>query len=286
VIALLTLSIALAGQAPRDSMLVNTAWLADRLSDPKLVLFQVGERPEYERAHIPGAQFIEMRDVAAPRGPGLILELPAAARLDSALEARGVSDDSRIVLYWGSDWMSPTARVYLTLAWAGLGARVSILDGGLPAWRAEGRPVTTDVPTPKPGSLTIRPLSDIVVNATWVAQQLNDPHVAIVDARNPQFYDGRDTSHARPGHIPGARNLPFDEIVDSSGYFKSPAQLTELYRGAGGAPGKLLVAYCHIGQQASLVWFGARLLGYDARLYDGSFTEWTTLQQYPVERTP
>ena len=108
----------------------------------------------------------------------------------------------------------------------------------------------------------------------------------MVDARNPQFYDGRDTSHARPGHIPGARNLPFDEIVDSSGYFKSPAQLAELFRGAGAASGELVVAYCHIGQQASLVWFGARLLGYDARLYDGSFTEWTTLQQYPVERTP
>ena len=284
-IVLFAVSIALA-QTPRDSMLVSTAWVAERLHDPKLVLFQVGVRAEYDGAHIPGAQFNEMRDVAAPRGPGLVLELPSPAQLDSTLEARGVSDDSRIVIYWGNDWVSPTARIYLTLYWAGLGSRVSILDGGLPAWRAEGRAVTTEVPTPNRGSITLRPRDDVVVTAAWVASKLADQGVVVVDARTPQFYDGRDTSGVRPGHIPGARNLPFTEIVDSAGRFESPARLAELLRGAGADPSDLVVAYCHIGQQASLVWFGARLLGFDARLYDGSFTEWTTLQQYPVERSP
>ena len=271
--------------APPDSMLVTTAWLAGRVGDPRLVLFQIGGRAEYDSAHIAGAQYLQMSDISAPRDSLLPLELPAPAALDSALEARGVSDDSRIVLYWGSNWISPTTRAYLTLVWAGLGDRVSILDGGLPGWRAAGHPVTADVPNPPRGSVTIRPRDDIVVTAPWIAAHRADPGVALIDARNPRFYTGEDTNYARPGHIPGARNIPFDTVVDSSAHVLALPALEHLFAAAGATPGKLVVTYCHIGQQATAVWFAARLLGRDARLYDGSYTEWDRLTDQPVERT-
>jgi thiosulfate/3-mercaptopyruvate sulfurtransferase len=285
---MLTLTLAALGaaltQSP-DSMLVSTAWLADRMQTPGLVLFQIGPRDEFTAAHIPGAQFLDMRNLAAPRGEGPALELPTPEAAEAWLEAHGVSDDSRIVLYWGSGWVSPTTRMYLTLHWAGLGDRTSILDGGLPAWRAEGRPVTTDTAAVTPGQLTLRPRPDVILTAAEVEQLRTRPDVAVIDARNTQFYLGQDTNHVRPGHIPGARNLVYDQMTGEEPYrFKSRDALAALFRGAGAEPGKRVIAYCHIGQQATVVWFAARLLGFDARLYDGSFTEWTGLTQYPVER--
>jgi thiosulfate/3-mercaptopyruvate sulfurtransferase len=271
--------------APADSLLVTTAWLAERVGDPRLVLFQIGARTEYDSAHIAGAQYLQMSDISAPRDSLFPLELPSPAALDSALEARGVSDDSRIVLYWGSTWISPTTRAYLTLVWAGLGDRVSILDGGLPGWRAAGHPVTAEPPTVRAGHVTIRPRSDIVVTAPWVAEHRGDAAVAVIDARNPRFYTGEDTSYTRPGHIPGARNIPFDTVVDSTAHVLARPALEHLFTAAGATPGKLVVAYCHIGQQATAVWFAARLLGREARLYDGSYVEWNRLTELPVERT-
>jgi thiosulfate/3-mercaptopyruvate sulfurtransferase len=132
----------------------------------------------------------------------------------------------------------------------------------------------------------VRPRHDVVVGAAEVAAALGQSDVALIDARHTVFYEGRDTNHVRPGHLPGARNVPFTAMVDSTGFLLPPVRLSTLFEAAGAAPGDRVVTYCHIGQQASLVWFAARLLGYDARLYDGSFTEWTTLPQYPVERTP
>jgi thiosulfate/3-mercaptopyruvate sulfurtransferase len=285
---MLTLSLtvlSLAVNPAQDSMLVSTAWLAERMKQPGLVLFQIGTQDEFTAAHIPGAQFLSLRNLAAPRGAGPALELPTPEAAESWLEAHGVSDDSRIVLYWGSDWVSPTTRMYLTLHWAGLGDRTSILDGGMGAWRAEGRPVTTDTAGVSPGRLTLRPRSDVVVTAAEVEELRTRRDVAVIDARNTEFYLGQDTNHVRPGHIPGARNLVYDQLTDDDPYrFKSRAALAELLESAGAEPGKRVIAYCHIGQQATVVWFAAKLAGYDVRLYDGSFTEWTGLSQYPVER--
>jgi len=276
---------ALLPQSPPDSMLVSTAWLADRLGSPNLVLLQVGTREEYQAAHLAGAQWFDVFSFAAPRDSGLSLELPSPARADSILEAHGISDDSRIVLYWGSDWVTPTTRAYLTLYWAGLGDRTSILQGGMGAWRAEGRSVTTDSTVVRPARVTLRPRSDVIVVAAEVERLRTRPDVALIDARNSRFYLGQDTNHVRPGHIPGARSLPFSSLFEETPIrFKSGEALAELLRGAGAEPGKQVIVYCHIGQQATSVWFSAKLLGYDARLYDGSFTEWTTLQQYPVEK--
>src|SRR5215831_17678720 len=286
----LTLAFALPARGQvkvRDSMIVSTDWLAKHLQDDSLVLFQVGDKSEYVAAHIPGAQFIQTGDISTPRGSGLTLELLPADQLKTIFEKFGVTDRSRIVIYFGKDWITPTARVYFTLDYLGLGDRTSILDGGLPAWRAAGQPVTAEVKTARPGSFTPHPNTNLVVDAAWLSANLNRPGVAILDARAAKFYTGQDAGQMpRAGHIPHAKSIPFASLVeDSTNKFKTPEALRALFTSAGVKQGDSVTTYCHIGQQASLLYFVARYLGYEAHLYDGSFEDWSKRTDLPVEKS-
>ena len=270
-----------------ESLIVSTEWLAKHLEDDSLVLLQVGEKDEFTAAHIPRAQFIQTTDISTPRGQGLTLEMPPVDQLKATFEKLGVTDKSRIVIYFGKDWVTPTARVFLTLDYLGLGNRTSILDGGLPAWRAENRPVTAEVFEPKKGTLTPHPNTKLIVDAVWVKNNLSDANVRILDARAPQFYTGAEQGRMpRGGHIPQARNIPFSSLVEeSSNKFKSPTALKELFNQAEVKPKSSVATYCHIGQQASLLYFVARYLGYDAHVYDGSFEDWSKRAELPVEKS-
>lgn len=284
------LALVAASPAPPQSgapLIVNTAWLAQHLSDRDLVLFHIGDqtsKPTYDEGHIPGAQFLNpFQDLAKPRVVGaLFLELPSAEVLDSVLEARGISDHSRIVLYSARQYFTPTSRTLFTLEYAGLAGRVSILDGGLEVWKSEGRAITTDVPAPARGRLSTRPNPAVVVDADFVRASLESSKIRLVDARDTSYYNGRETRQGRNGHIKGAVSIPFTTMVDSSGRFRSTSVLQAQFAAAGVQPGQTVVTYCHIGQQASLVWFVARVLGYDARIYDGSFQDWAARTELPV----
>lgn len=270
-----------------SSMIVSTDWLSKHLNDNSLVLLQVGDKSEYDAAHIAGAQFIQTSDISTPRGTGLILELPPVDQLKSTFEKLGVTDESRIVIYFSKDWVTPTSRVYFTLDYLGLGDRASVLDGGLPTWRAEGKPVTTEVKQAKPGHFTPHPNAKLVVDSAWVSSNLSKPGVAILDARAAKFYTGEDAGQMpRAGHIPHAKSIPFSTLVeDSNNKFKSADSLRALFTGAGVKQNDSVATYCHIGQQASLLYFVARYLGYDAHLYDGSFQDWSNRSDLPVEKS-
>ncbi len=271
--------------AAQPAMVVTADWLKQNLNDPKLVLLHVGQRPEYDAGHIPGAVFVSMGDISAPPvTDALALELPSVEQIKPTLEKFGISNDSRIIVYFGKDWVSPTTRVYYTLDVFGLGGNASILDGGMPAWIASGNPLTKDVPSPKPGSLKLERNEKLVAKADWLKTNLKKDNIKIIDARNTQFYDGSSAGNMpRAGHIAGAKNIPFDTFTDDKNKLKDDATIRKMFADAGVKPYDDVVTYCHIGQQGTAAYFAAKKLGYKVALYDGSYQEWSRIADAPVE---
>ena len=292
----LSLSTTARAASDRDRLLVSTDWLAAHLHDPGLVLLHVGDPAEYAAAHLPGARLVALRDVSAgPSGPGefaaLRLEMLPAEELRQRLEGLGISDDSRIVVYFGMDWVSPSTRLLFTLDHAGLGANAALLDGGQPAWVRAGHAVTAEVVAPPKGRLSPLKVRAAIVDAKFVLEHRSSQGFSLIDARDADYYTGVETGGSpehphRTGHIAGARSVPFDSTTTEDLHLRPAKELGALFAAAGVAPGDTIIAYCHIGQQATAVLFAARTLGREVLLYDGSFEEWSRLPvaEYPVER--
>jgi len=261
-------------QQPRESLLVTPAWLAIRLSDPELVVLQVDRDPEgYRVEHIPAARFVALDDIVATP-EGLPIELPPPERLDSVLEAAGVSTGSRLVIY-GEPLAA--ARLFFTLDYLGVGDRAALLDGGLPRWKSEGLPVS-DLPwLGPPGRLEPDLHPELVVDAAWVRSHLGDPAAPLLDARPAEEFHP---------HIPGASSLPWRTLLAAPERprLKGTGDLEQLFRRAGVDPPDGPVVYCGTGLQASFLYFTARYLGWAPRLYDGSFADWSRRPEYPVEQ--
>ena len=275
----------------RDQLVVTTDWLTSHLHDPDLILLQVGDTGEFAKAHIPGARPVSLAGISAGMDEHmdmdhkLMLEMLPADVLDSRLADLGISDKSHVVVYFATDWVSPTTRVLYTLAYAGLGQSSALLDGGLPAWRSAGQPVETgSVTPPNRGTITAHAQPALVVDAAWVQAHAGRPGFALLDARRSGFYDGSQPDDGpRRGHIPGAQSLPFEELYDAQSHLRSPEELEARFRRAGVQPRDTVVAYCHIGQRATAVLLAAETLGHPVRLYDGSFQEWGRRTDLPVE---
>jgi len=276
--------------SPRQSLVVDANWLKQHINDPDLVLLHVGDKAGYEAGHIAGARLVSLNDISISdhSGHGLMLEMPPADDLKHRLEALGISDKSRVIVYYGKDWVSPSTRVIFTLDYAGLGARSSLLDGGQEAWVRNGGAVTKDVPPAKTGTLSPLKLRPIVVDAATVHTRLGASGFAVVDGRDAVYYDGVESggSHEethRTGHIRGALSIPFTSITDDRLLLKSDAELAALFTKAGVKPDDTVIGYCHIGQQTTAMLFAARTLGHKVLLYDGSFEDWSRHTGYAVD---
>jgi thiosulfate/3-mercaptopyruvate sulfurtransferase len=271
----------------RDDLIVTPAWLLQHVNDANLVLLHVGDKAEYDSAHIPGARYTGTRDVSGPPSgaPSLTLEMAPPDVLRSQIAALGVSDDSRVIVYYGKDWVSPSTRVLFTLLYAGL-EHVSLLDGGMPAWTKAGGAVTTAVRPQITGRLSPLKVKPLIVDADFVKTKSGVAGFAVVDTRDAGFFDGRQQGgpmdHRAYGHIPGARSVPFSTMVNDDNTWKSPSELAKIFDAAGIAANDTVITYCHVGQQATATLFGALTLGHPVLLYDGSFEDWVR-RGLPVE---
>jgi thiosulfate/3-mercaptopyruvate sulfurtransferase len=272
-------------QERKVPIVLSTAWLADHLQDPDVVVLHVAfSRKDYALEHIPGARFVWYSWLAVST-PDASTEMPTVEQADTLLESLGLTSHSTVVLCFSRASVTPTTRILLALSYFGFGHQVSLLDGGLEAWKSEGRPVSTEVPAARRTSLNLATRPEVIVDADWLRANLSTPSVSIIDARDRNFYKGEGGGILRQGHIRGAVSIPFSSVLDSTNRVKNLAELHKVFEDAGITRGKKVVTYCHVGQQATLVYTVARLLGYDAAVYDGSFEDWNVRgEEYPVQK--
>lgn len=269
-------------------VLVTPAWLADHLADPDLVVLHVGQlRADYDRGHVPGARFVwfnyQNGDLIEGT-PRASYEMPDPKAVRQRLERLGVSSGSRIVICHPLGNSIAAARVYVTLDQAGLGPNTSILDGGLEAWKADGRPVVTAEPPARRGRLGSVPPGRALVGMDEVVASYREPGVRLVDARPRPAYDGaQNIGQFRSGHIPGAVCVPYNALTDSLDRYLPADSLRARFERAGVKPGERIIAYCGVGAGASPLYVAARIAGYDVRLFDGSYEQWSRRLDLPIE---
>ena len=270
----------------RQAMLVSTAWLNDHIRDANLVILQVGGKAQFDSVHVPGARPVALADITLSASESkLSTELPPPERLKAWAEANGIGTESRIIVVPYDSTLQSSTRVFITLAYMGAMDRTSLLNGGLAAWRAEARPLASGAPVPpKAATFDLKLRPELIAAMKDVETAIQDNKVAVIDARLPRFYNGDGGGYPRAGHIPTAVNIPLN-TVSNNGFIKEEPALRELFTTAN-VVGKPVITYCHVGQQASLLWFVATLLGYDARMYDGSFQEWSGTERLPVVGKP
>lgn len=274
-------------QAPRESMLVTADWLKAHAQDSDLVVLHVGDRKDYDTGHIAGARYIGMDSLGAQQANGLQLEMLSQEELHKRLVDMGITDKSRIVVYFTRGMIPSATRVIFTLDAAGLGDRVFLLDGGLPEWQRLAYPLTADATEVKPGQLAPLKMKPLVADAKMVQDHIKAPGYQIIDARASVFYDGVQAggSNGQPhlkGHIVSAGSVPFTSITGADFKLKPASELAAAFKAAGAEAGEKVIVYCHVGWQGTVVVFAARSLGMDAVLYDGSFQDWSA-RKLPVE---
>lgn len=244
---------------------------------PAAQVVVVGEEDMSELAGRTGAVFVPYSTFSVERD-GIPNEFPPADRMEEQLEAAGVGGER--ILIAGEP--IPAGRAYAALDYLGLGARAAIFEGAPSALPQAAAPRAAAA-----GELDVAVREGMIVDADWVHERLDDPQVVILDARPPEEYSGETPGEGieRPGHIPGARNVFWETLVESpdAPRLKDEAELRRIFEEAGARPGGTVVAYCRTGGQGSFLYAVARHLGYDARLYDGSYVDWSRTE-YDVER--
>jgi len=278
--ACMLLGPAAAAPAP---LLVDAVWLEAHLGDGNLrIVDMVTERNDYRRGHIPGAVYLNVDDarVKVPAGGYRLPTAEEGARLVSDL---GIGPDTHVVIYDDSGGLH-AARLFFTLDTLGHHA-VSLLDGGIQAWRRAKLLVTSEVR--RVARTDYRPAREPerVASAEWVRDRLSDPTLVLVDTRSPAEYAGKDVRARRGGHIPGAINIEWEQNLRPDGTFRSADELRAMYAAQAVTPDKTVVTYCQTHHRAAHTYFVLRLLGYPRLVgYDRSWSEWGNRDDLPIAR--
>ena len=272
--------------------LVSTEWLHAHLKDPDLRILdgsyylpQMGRDPraEYDAVHIPNARFFDIDDVS-DHGSDLPHMVPPVEKFMSRMRAMGVGDGHQVVVYDGMGLFS-AARVWWLFKLMGQN-NIAVLDGGLPKWQAEGRPVEDLPPVIRDRHMTVRRQNHMVKDVTQVSAASKLGDYEIIDARSPGRFRGEEPeprAGLRPGHIPGSKNVCFKDLLNADQTMKNPADIRQIFEAAGVDFNKPAITTCGSGVTAAVLSLGLERIGKtDHSLYDGSWSEWGMFPTVPV----
>ena len=274
--------------------LVSTEWLAEHLSAPDVHVVDASwylpamnrdPKAEYGEAHIPGAVYFDIDEIADTNNP-LPHMLPSPEKFSSRVRKLGLGDGVRIVIYDGMGLFS-AARVWWMFRYFGHDD-VAVLDGGLPKWRAEGRPLESLDPMPRDRHFTARVNGLLLREFDQVKANVGSSREQVLDARSAGRFTGAEPeprAGLKSGRIPGSLNLPFNELVDANtGTMKPADALRQAYEAAGIDFNRPVITSCGSGVTASALTLGLYLLGHrDVSVYDGSWSEWGGREDAPIE---